>query len=227
MSTLTFRRNPLRNVAGAAPWTATVYLLSYLPVGLLLFCGVLTVVLICGALNITWLGVPLLVGAAAVVRGAAELERRRAALIGAPIEPAAAPTAVSGVFARVRTAWRDMTTWRACAYLLLLFPLLFLLDALALGVWLTTLAGVTLPLWFWSVPTGRAGHGARFGFLVDNVGTALLAAVGFAVLAVGAAYVLVGAATLHATVARILLGPRIDPLAEARRVLAEPGPLAV
>jgi hypothetical protein len=35
----------------------------------------------------------------------------------------------------------------------------------------------------------------------------------------------VGTARLHARVARALLGPSVDPLAEARAVLDEPGPL--
>jgi hypothetical protein len=125
------------------------------------------------------------------------------------------------VFAQVRTRWRDPATWRDCAYLVVLFPALLLLDTLTLVVWLTLLGGVVLPVWYWSVPGSLLGH------FVRNLPTALLVAVGCAVLAFYTSRLVIGVALLHAAVARALLGPRIDPLADAKRMLAEPGPLTV
>jgi hypothetical protein len=231
MTRVTLRRNPLRNVASPGPWLSTVYLLSYLPVGPLLFGGVLGVFVVSFLLNITWLGLPLLIGAAAIVRGAALVERRRAVLVGRVVEPRAQPVVARGVFAKVRAAWRDPGTWRFCAYFVLFFPPLLILDVVAVVLWVTALAGVTLPIWFWSVPLELPGggrtHGVWLGFAVDSLPTALLSAVGFVVVALAFAYVVVGAALLHARVARSLLGPAVDPLAEAKRMLAESGPLTV
>lgn len=231
MTRVTLRRNPLRNVASGGPWRSMLYLFSYLPVGTVLFGGVLGVFVVSFVLNITWLGLPLLVGAAAIVRGAALVERRRAVLVGPPVPARPRYPTGPGVFAKVRAAWRDMGTWRACAYLMLFFPALLIMDAVVLGLWVTTLAGVTLPAWFWSVPLklpdGGRTHGVWVGFAVDSLPRALLFAVGCAVVALGVAYLVVGAALLHARVARSMLGPVVDPLAEAKRMLVEPGPLTV
>jgi hypothetical protein len=231
MSPVTLRRNPLRNVASAGPWRATVYLFSYAPVGTVLFGGVLGVVVVSFVLNITWLGLPLLVGAAAIVRGAAQVERRRAVLIGRAVPARPRYPTGPGMFAKVRGSWRDLGTWRACAYLLLLFPALLIMDVVALVLWVTTLAGVTLPAWFWSVPLKLPGggrtHGVWVGFAVNSLPLALLFAVGCAVVGLGVAYAVVGAALVHARVARSMLGPDVDPLAEAKRMLVSPGPLTV
>jgi Putative sensor len=223
------RENPLRTVAGSAPWRSAAYLLSYLVVGPALFGGVLVVLVVTLVLNISWLGLPLLVGAAAIVRGAAHLERRRATVVGVAIEPTARPVSGPGLLKRARAAWRGPHTWRLVGYLVLLFPLLYLLDLTVAVAWVAALAGITLPVWFWSVsvdlPGGSRAHGVWLGYPVDSLPVALLTAVGFVVLAAALVYPVIGAARLHAAVARSLLGPRVDPLAEAKRMLAEPGPL--
>jgi hypothetical protein len=68
-------------------------------------------------------------------------------------------------------------------------------------------------------PDGPAGHGA-VGLYVDTRPRALLAAAVFAVLFLLFSYVLVATARLHGGVARALLRPSADPLADARNVLA-------
>jgi hypothetical protein len=148
--------------------------------------------------------------------------------------------------AQARTRWRDPATWRDVAYLIGLWLPLFILDTVVFSVWLTFLAGVTLPAWYWA-PRGNAGfgytsdtsiHGVTFGYFphgpngpggvglyVDTLPKALLAAAGFLVLFLIFNYVLVITARAHATVARSLLRAPADPLAEAKDVLAGPGPL--
>ena len=152
----------------------------------------------------------------------------------------------TGLIAQARTRWRDPATWRDVAYLIGLWVPLFLLDTIVLTVWLTFLAGVTLPLWYWA-PRGNAGlgytspttiHGLALGYFphgpngpggvglyVDSFPKALLAAAGFLVLFLIFNYVLVATARAHAAVARGLLRPPADPLAGAKDVLAGPGPL--
>lgn len=229
MKPVVARRAPLRNIAGRGPWLATAYLLSYLPVGLALFGLGLVVAVACLVPAITWLGLPLVVGAAALARGASHVERRRALLVGERIEPAPHSPVGPGLSAKVRSALRDPGTWRAFAYVLPMFPLLFLMDMGVLVLWAFILAGVALPVWYWSVPLrlpdGTRAHGLWLGYPVDNLPVALLTALGFAVLALAMAYLVIGAALLHRAVARGLLGPRLDPLREAKRMLAEPGPL--
>jgi hypothetical protein len=156
---------------------------------------------------------------------------QRLRIIGEQIEPAPRRPAVHGMLAMIRSAWLDPGTWRACAYVLPLFPLLFVLDLSALVLWVFMLAGATLPIWYWSVPLrlpdGTRSHGVWLGYPVDTLPVALFTAVGFAVLTLATAYLVIGAALLHRAVARSLLGPRLDPLGDAKRFLAEPGPLTV
>lgn len=216
-----------------APWRACAYLASYLPAGPAFLAATLVVAVPSALLNITWLGLPLLVGVSAITRGLAEVERRRAGLVGPPVPSAYRPVACLRLLAAVAARWRDPATWRDLAYLVALAPPLLILDAVALLAWLVVFAGITLPLWYWAVTdNGRPGVGivpvgpGQFLFWVDSPGSALLATVVCAALAVPAAHLLVAAARLHRWTARTVLGPVADPLGEARHVLASPGPLA-
>jgi len=153
------------------------------------------------------------------------------------------------MMAQVRVRWRDPATWRDIAYLLGLWPPLYALDVIVFTIWLTMLAGVTLPAWYWA-PTGSAGigyvngaqaHGVALGYFphgphghgavglyVDTLPKALLAAACFLVLFLLFNYVIVAMARAHARIARALLRPPANPLAAAREVLAGPrtlGPL--
>ncbi|MEU0743770.1 sensor domain-containing protein [Streptomyces sp. NPDC006134] len=213
---------PLPLLRSPEPWRATAYLAGYVVLGPVLFAFCLAALLVSAALNITLLGLPLLIGAAAVLRGAAHVERLRTALVGPPVPADYRPVEPAGVLAAVKARWSDPATLRDLLYLVALFVPLLLLDVVALLLWLTTLALVLFPAWYWTVPDGSA-----LGLLrVDNLPLALLVTVvacGCALLTVCAA---VGAARLHAAIAHKLLGPRTDPLAAAKRLLAEPGPLS-
>lgn len=225
------------------PWLATAYLASYLVLGPVLFAFVLVILVVSAVVNITWLGLPIAIGAALLVRGCATIERHRARLVRPPIEDPYRPVPTeAGILSQTRIRWTDPATLRDCAYLLGLFPLLLVLDFAGLLVWFTVLALISLPAWYWMIPqtwpNGETGRGLMIGSFpegpggggigiwVGDIGTALLVC-GFAVaLAILVAAPLVTAvARLHAGVTNRLLGPPVDPLAEARRVLAGPGPL--
>jgi hypothetical protein len=235
-------RNPLRTLASAAPWVATLYLLSYLVVGTALFVVAASVVVTAYALAILTVGMPLLIGAAIVVRGCAEVERHRTSMFGEPVHADYLPATEHGLLAQIKARWTDPVVLRDCAYLLLMFLPLVLLDLLALVLWLACVAGVTLPLWYWlSLPTWHDGQydvgvklgyfpsgpdgGDGVGIFVGDLPTALLVAAGFLVLAVLGATVLVATARVHAKTARLLLAPYRDPLADAKELLDGPGPL--
>lgn len=231
--------NPPRLFFSRRPWAATAYLASGLVVLPALFTVAVTVCALAYSLSIVWFGLPMLVGAAGIVRGCAQIERRRAGLVGEPILSAYREVTESGLVAQIKTRWGDPATRRDCAYLMVLFVPLYVLDMFALTVWLVLVGTVTVPLWYWAIPqswdNGTHAHGimlgyradgphsgAGFGFWVGDLHAALVAAAIFLVLAVFASYLVVGAARLHARVARSLLGPYVDPLAEAKRMLIRP-----
>jgi hypothetical protein len=238
------RRGPLRLLLSADPWAGAAYLTSYLVVGTALFTVALVAVVTAAALSILAIGLPLLVAAAVVVRGCAQVERWRLGLVTRD-RPAGRYREVTdrGVLGQLRTRWRDPATRRDLAYLVALFAPLLVLDVVVVGPWLSFLAGITLPLWYWSVPqpldNGQTAHGVAlgwfpdgpggpgsWGFWIDDLGSALAAAAAFLVLLLLCNYLVVLAARVHARVARSLLGPSTDPLAAAKAVLAAPGPLS-
>jgi hypothetical protein len=245
---LSLYRNPLRLAVSASPWRAAWYLAGYVfAAGWVLFAAAVTMTVTAAAFAVTLAGIPLLVAASAMLRWGADVERARLRqVLTEPVGGGYRPDAGTGIMAQVRTRWRDTATWHDVAYLIGLWAPLFILDTVVLTVWLTFLAGVTLPAWYWA-PRGNAGlgytstttiHGVTLGYFphgpngpggvglyVDTLPKALLAAAAFLVLFLMFSYVLVITARAHARVARSLLRAPADPLAEAKDVLAGPGPL--
>ena len=240
-------RNPLRLAVSGSTWNSAWFLLTYVALfGPLLFAVVLTVTLTSAVACITLAGIPLLIAAAAVVRGAASAERwRLRGLLTGPVPSRYRRARQPGLLSQLRTRWRDPATWRDLAYLLGMFVPLLALDAAVLVAWLVLLAGITLPIWSWApvsscvgacanpdlhgvslgyFPHGPGGPGAA-GLFVDTLPKALLAAAGFLILFLLANYLLVTVARAHARIALALLSAPADPLAEAKEVLTQPGPL--
>lgn len=246
-SRLLLRRNPLRLALSGGLWAAVWYLCSYLVVGAALFAAGFTAAVTAAVLLITLAGLPLLIPAAGVIRGCANVERGRLRFVlTGPVRGRYRQVVEPGILAQVSTRWRDPASWRDLAYIVGLWVPLTILDVVVLSIWATFLAGVTLPAWYWA-PRGNAGlgyvsnatvHGVVLGYFphgptgpgsvglyVDTLPKALLAAAGFLAGFLIFNYVLVATARAHALTARALLRPPADPLAEARTVLAGPGPL--
>jgi hypothetical protein len=249
MNKLSLRRNPLALVASRAPWIAAGYLLTSQFVGAFLFAVVLAVTVTTSVLGITLLGVPLLIAAAAVVRGSAEVERARLTVVtGVPIHGQYREPARPGLIAHVVTRWTDPALWRDLTYLLALWAPLLVLDTAALFVWVLLLGGITLPIWYrypsqtfgigvngrpagsahgiqlGYFPNGPNGH-PSWGLFVNTEPRALAVAGACLILSLLFNYALVAAARLHAAIANAMLRPPEDPLREAREVLSRPGPL--
>jgi hypothetical protein len=240
--------NPLRLVVSASLWRAVWFLGCYVfAVGWLLFAAALTATVTAACFAITLAGLPLLVAAAAALRGCANAERLRLRrVLTEPVRGSYRAPDRPGFRVEISARWKDSATWRDVAYLIGLWPPLFILDTAVLSVWLTFLAGITLPLWYWA-PRGNAGigytspttvHGVTLGYFphgphgsgavglyVDTLPKALLAAAVFLVLFLAFNYVLVLTARAHAWVGRAVLRAPSDPLAPAKQVLADPGPL--
>ncbi|MEV5975387.1 sensor domain-containing protein [Streptomyces sp. NPDC052114] len=236
---LAVRRGPLGALLSAAPWRASGYLASYLLAGPALFAVAATAVVLGIVFMQFTVSVALTVGSAWVVRCCAQVERGRAVLVDAPIPYAYPEPARPGLAEQLRARCGDPVFFRDCVCLIVFFPFLLLLDLLALLAWLVPLAGVSLPLWFWSLDSLQADgtrlHGVWLGgpddgdpgLRIDTWPAALAVAALCLGLAVYAARLVVAAARLHLTVAHTLLRPAPDPLARAKRILTEPGPLAL
>jgi hypothetical protein len=241
-------RNPLRLLFSASTRLAAGYLAVYVFItGWVLFSVALTTTVTAACLAITLAGIPLLVAASGVLRWCANVERARLRrMVPGPVPGSYRQAGRPGLIAQVSARWHDRSTWRDVAYLIGLWLPLFILDTVVLSVWLTLLAGITLPVWYWA-PRGNVGagyvngtrvHGVALGYFphgpagpghwgvyVDTLPKALLAAAVFLVLFLLFNYVLVLTGRVHARVARSLLRAPADPLADAKEVLARPGPL--
>jgi hypothetical protein len=112
------------------------------------------------------------------------------------------------------------------------------------AIWAWFASWITLPLWYWAPWTDYHGikyHGMQLGFyfpqdrrpggagtigiFVDTLPKALIVAAAGLVGLLIFNYVIVATARMHARVARALLRPPADPLAEVKAALATPGPL--
>jgi Putative sensor len=233
---LAFNPNPVRQFFSPTPWTATAYLVSYAPVAAVLFVVALVTPLIAVPACLTWLGLPLLVVAAWVLRCCAQVERFRSLLVGPRIRGDYRPGG-GGLLTMIRRIWTDPATWHDAGYLIGLYVPLLILDAAVTIVWAVLLGLLVSPAWFWAVPqtfdNGVHAHGLSLGYLPDgpnssrgwgiwigSVPAALLTAVVAAIAALGFCYVLIAAARLHRYAAHRMLGPRVDPLAEVRAILS-------
>jgi hypothetical protein len=236
-------RNPLRLVASAGLWRAAWYLAGYVfVVGWVLFSAGFTATVTAAVFAITMAGIPMLIAAAEVLRWCAGVERARLGrVLTTPVTGGYRSVAGTGLITGATRRWRDPATWRDAAYLIGLWAPLCALDTTVLTVWLTFLAGITLPVWYWA--PWQTIHGVRYhgyqlgyfphgpngpggvGLYVDTLPRALLAAAIFAVAFLLFNYVVVVTARAHAAVARSLLRAPADPLARAKEVLASPGPL--
>ena len=245
-SRLTLRHNPVGLIFSASLWQSAGYLLGYLLVSGVLFAIALTSITAALGLSITIVAIPLLVAAAFVVRGCAEVERGRLRQVFAgPVRGYYRPPDGSGLWRQASARWGEGTTWRDLAYLVGLWAPLFALDAAVFALWATFLAGVAMPLWYSQAKGVCVGYcngpsvsgvligdyphrpyvPGDHGLYVHSLSMALLVAAGFVILFLLFNYVLVATARLHAHVARALLQRPADPLAPARAVLAGPGPL--
>jgi hypothetical protein len=223
---LRFRAPPVL-LFSPAPWTATWYLFCSVVLGAVWFTVAFTVLVTGVIVGWLWLGLPLLAAGLAVTRGLASAERHRIRpAIRAPYRPAGG----RGLRARLGERVRDPATRRDMVLLVALWVPLFVLDIVALTLWLVSLALISLPIWYRYVPNtfdnGTTAHGVAFGsfpngphgagargVFVDDLPTALLAAaVGVVLLVFAANYLVVAIARAHAAITRALLSSTNDSL---------------
>jgi len=192
-------------------WTATIYLLASMFVGLAWFTIVVTGLSLGAGLLIVWVGVLVLALTLLAWRGGAWLERRWVkAMLGVAIPEPYRPLPAGSLWQRARVLAGDPATWKDLAYLVLLFPLGLLWFVVTTTLWGLALGLLTAPLWYWVPSDGKVGlivNGDRSYLVIDSLPDALLACVAGAVLCVAAAWAVRAMAAAHRAFALALLGP--------------------
>jgi signal transduction histidine kinase len=192
-------------------WTATVYLLASMWVGLAWFVILVTGLSLGAGLLIVWVGVLVLALTLLAWRGGAWLERRWVkAMLGVAIPEPYRPLPAGSLWRRARVLAGDPATWKDLAYLVLLFPLGLVWFVVTTTLWSFALGLLTAPLWYWTPSEGGLAllvNGERRYLVIDTLPEALLAAVVGAALVVAAAWAVRAMAAAHGALALALLGP--------------------
>jgi signal transduction histidine kinase len=190
-------------------WTATLFLLASLAVGLFWQIVLATGLSLGVGLVVVWVGVFVLALTVLAWRGGARLERRWVrAMLGVEIPDPYRPLPDGSLWQRARILASDPATWKDLAYLLVLFPVGLVWFVATTTLWGFGLTFLTTPLWFWIPPEGGlVSLGDRGVLVLDTLPEALLAAVAGAAGCVAAAWAVRGMAAAHGALALALLGP--------------------
>jgi signal transduction histidine kinase len=204
----------------AATWRELAYLLLGLVMSVVTFAVLVTLLSVGVSLLITLVGVPILLATAYINRWFADIERRRLSLVFAdPVGRSYRDASGVGFWERVKVVASDPQTWKDYGWLLLLTVIGFAFGIVAVTLWSTALALVSLPVWWWipHEPVLEIGDGE---WAVDSWSGALLAgAVGVAGVVV-TTWLCAAMAKGQALAARTLLAPglqeRVDQLERTR-----------
>ncbi len=197
----------------AACWRETFYLLVSLITGIAAFTFLVTGASMALGMIILVVGLPLAVLIAHVDRWWCGFERARtASVLRRPVAAVYAPPKGEGTIVRLLSVLGDRQTWLDAVWMLVSLPLGVLAFTVAVTVWTTTLALLTLPIWAWSLPGWIHAHVV----LVSIAGPLIAPAA-----AIAAAWVVRWTALLQAQVAAALLGPGRRVLEERVQTLSE------
>ena len=198
--------------------TDAAYLLTGLAMSIVAFCVWVTGVTLSLTLGLLIVGLPVVIATFVCFRWLADVERRRAALVlGAPLAAAYRPRpADNRLPARLKTAVHDPQRWKDVAYLAIFSVVGFAWGTIWLVLWGVALGSLTLPAWWWAMPTDAE----YMWFTIDTWEEAVgAAAIGVALLPV-ALFAQRALAVSQAQIARWLLGPslaaRVERLTETR-----------
>lgn len=215
------RTPPRPGLAGAA-----AYLLMNLPLGIISFVTLVTLICVGVPTTIIWVGVPIAALAVLLARGSARLERARVyALLDTPIALPYRRLPEDGQKQRWKARLRDPATWRDLTYFLLLLPVGIVEFVLMVTFWALSLGLAALPVYFRYLPEGAyffPAYDLRW-ITIDTTLSALpFAALGVLLLAVTVALTRkLGA--LHARFARGLLTPTVGTLRSGDAVTFDAG----
>ncbi|MEU5767283.1 sensor histidine kinase [Streptomyces asoensis] len=144
----------LREPLTARHWRELVYVVLGLPIGVLLFTFMITMLSLGAGLLVTFLGVPVLAAGLAAGRGFGALERARArGLLGLEVaDPEPLRPRGRGAMAWMGAVLKSGTSWRQALYAVLQFPWAVFSFSVTVTVWSFGWSMLTYPLWFWVFP---------------------------------------------------------------------------
>jgi signal transduction histidine kinase len=205
-------------------WRETAYAISMLPLGVLWFSLVVTLLATSAGLAITLVGLPLLAVSLYVVRYAAVFERWWAGLllgVHVPTPPERPARPGSGWLRQLIHLITRPPRWREAAYLVLLLPQGIALFVVSVVLWSFAAGGILRPLAEPFLPaSANLEYGA--GEVVDTpLEWSMVVLVGLVAL-FSAPWIIRGLVALHGFLLRGLLGPTQSELERASaRVAAE------
>ncbi|MEU3291924.1 sensor domain-containing protein [Streptomyces longwoodensis] len=196
-------------------WREFAYVLTSLPISIVLFTYAVTMVALGAGLLVTFLGVPVLAAALAGCRGFGTLERARArGLLRLEVaEPEPLRPRGRGMFAWMGAVLKSGTSWRHLLYSVLQLPWSTFSFVVAVNFWVYGWALLTYPLWFWVFPMyGGQGGLQLYGdeqhsvYLDNPFEIAVTAAVGL-LFALATPWIVRALTTVDRLMVHGLLGP--------------------
>jgi hypothetical protein len=188
-----------------------LYVLAVLPLSIAGFAIWVTGVSVTLSLAVLIVGALAGLGTVALVRVAADWDRRLAGWYrGAPIAPSYSPTRGGELWPTLKTVSRDPQTWRDLGWVAGNSTLGFVMATAAVTLSGLILALITTPAWWWAIPHPSQQYATLNVGLYTVTSTSLAfvnAALGVVLLPVAAA-VNHWAASGHARLAARLLGAR-------------------
>ncbi|WP_340559012.1 sensor histidine kinase [Streptomyces sp. GSL17-111] len=146
----------LRAPFSARAWRELGHVLTSLPVAVVVFSTLVTLVATSAGLLVTFVGVPLLAVTLLCARAFGAVERARArVLLGLDVPapgPVRTPRGRSGPAARTVAVLKDGASWRHVLYGLVHFPWAVFSFSAGLALWSVGWGMLTYPLWSWSLP---------------------------------------------------------------------------
>ncbi|MFD2623607.1 sensor domain-containing protein, partial [Streptomyces chumphonensis] len=140
----------------ARAWRELGYVLTSLPVAVVVFSTLVTLVATSAGLLVTFVGVPLLAVTLLCARAFGAMERARArVLLGLDVPapgPVRTPRGKGGPAARTVAVLKDGASWRHVLYGLVHFPWAVFSFSAGLALWSAGWGMLTYPLWSWSLP---------------------------------------------------------------------------
>ena len=156
---------------------------------------------------VTFVGIPILVALAYVDRWLCAVERWRASfLLGEPVPSHYRRPDRPGVVAWVRAMAADPQTWRDLGWIWLNVFLGFISAVVMISLWVSVLWLVTLPAYWWLLPTSALSD-APWGGQLDTWAEVLGGAAAGLALAPLVAWIGAGLARVQTRLARAILGP--------------------
>lgn len=144
---------PLAGFARARTWTASLHLLADLPLGIIWFTTVVTLLSLSAGLLVTLVGIPLLALTLLFSRVISVSDRHRARLLlGVTTADPFRPLVADGSWwTRAKSLFSDPAGWKALVYGLLMLPWGVVTFTVTTVAWTVPLWLVTFPAWGWAV----------------------------------------------------------------------------